>query len=70
MFFLVFHASTVSTFEECICSKFIVPSFTVNCSTDERHANRTDFVLEWYDRHKAECNIWFNGVVVTNTFNT
>jgi len=26
---------------------------------DERHANRTASVLEWYDRHRAECNILF-----------
>jgi len=26
---------------------------------DERHANRTAFVLEWYDKHRAY-NIWFN----------
>jgi len=25
---------------------------------DERHANRTASVLEWYDRHRAY-NIWF-----------
>jgi len=26
---------------------------------DERHANRTASVLEWYDRHRAQYNIWF-----------
>jgi len=26
--------------------------------TDERHANRTASMLEWYDRHRAY-NIWF-----------
>jgi len=26
---------------------------------DERHANRTASVLEWYDRHRAYYNIWF-----------
>jgi len=26
--------------------------------SDKRHANRTAFVLEWYDRHRA-CNIWY-----------
>jgi len=25
---------------------------------DERHANKTASVLEWYDRHRAY-NIWF-----------
>jgi len=26
---------------------------------DERHANRTASVLEWYDRYRAYYNIWF-----------
>jgi len=27
----------------------------VVAQTDEKHANRTAFVLEWYDRHSVLC---------------
>jgi len=29
----------------------------VVAQADERHANRTASVLEWYDKHRVECNI-------------
>jgi len=36
----------------------VAKSWVVVAQPDERHANRTASVLEWYDRHRA-CNIWF-----------
>jgi len=33
---------------------------------DEKHANRTASVLEWYDRHR-ELNIWFKRRILTET---
>jgi len=33
---------------------------------DERHANRTASVLEWYDRHRTHYNIWFKRRTIIN----